>query len=862
MVIDGQHVMELVQRKKMRKKQIILPKLRYENAPEIDTQIRVGFEEEKSILRNDDRNIVLNLSEQFTTERSECKRYKLYGKMKIVFRNLYLGVSYYDYLKERLALYGDGSDGCFAGYLPYDEFAFLRRDLYYETTSGVSVSNMSEFTGFTIITSGTTQHQNITALTAPYHNWNIYLTYVYDHDTSYPIKYTLSGNTIAPLSFVSGDGIPFRVQETISKYILTSPVKHGISQGEYIIINSRNYYVNSVGNENYNSENYVINILKSQLSGVTFNSLITGKRCTNINDISNSTSQYYVHQHKTLTTIGDYILDKVGFESPIWEDERKLLYENFAGIPDYIVEQNRMESVLFDFKEPFTLTGITNNLGYTPTELYVSIIFRNGNGFFNYPPKIGYKFNFHDTWVDEHFDGETSKEISITGQTFTVPPSAIVFTSGETINKGTILHGAFVEYNSKEMKERIISESFHKIVNNSNIFNHGQELSETYYGSSVTNPIGIYYQPHYRFKIRELSPYVEISDAEAVIDNLPENARYFPNEKVWRWRDLYDDGYVDTDGYGTDYPYLNDIHYIHKDINFYLRNEQIYTNKVDGLINFYKRGDEKICMEEIIQVTPSVTPSITPSIMASPSITPTVTPSVTLSATPTVMPTVTPTITPSKTPTVTPSITASPSKTPTVTPSKTPAVTPTKTPTVTPSITVSTSRTPAVTLSISVSPTVIPTVTPTITPSITVSLSITPTMTPTVSPSITPCVRPSLPYNREIYYGVGGPYYLTWLNDLSQACAMMEFWPEGQVPGNIFATNIETSGYTFDIGMKIYSGWTSTGCEVVITGYYIVSEGNPFPIIIHVNDNGVVDQHPVCPSPTPTITPTPTPTHP
>ena len=32
----------------------------------------------------------------------------------------------------------------------------------------------------------------------------------------------------------------------------------------------------------------------------------------------------------------------------------------------------------------------------SPTEVYVSAIFRNGNGYFNYPPKVGYKFNFHN----------------------------------------------------------------------------------------------------------------------------------------------------------------------------------------------------------------------------------------------------------------------------------------------------------------------------------------------------------------------------------------------------------------------------------------------------------------------------------
>jgi hypothetical protein len=571
----------------MEKKQIILPILRYENSPESDTNLRVGFEEEKSLLRTDDRDVILDLSEQFATERADCKRYMLYGKIKMIFRNLYLGISDYGYLKERLALYTDGSDGCFAGYLPYDEFAFLRRDLYREGTPNTSINDLSTFTGFNPIVSGITNnlHQNITAATAPYHNWNFYLTYVDSHDTGYTMTYTLTGGT--SMSFLSGDGVPFRVEDNGIQYTLTSPVIHGISQGEYILINGRYYYVNSVGDAVYNSENYVINILKSQLSGVTFCPpyLITGKRCIDINDKDNTTSDYYVHIHKTLTTINDYILDKVGFESPIWEDERKLIFENSAGVNDVIVDQNRMESILFDFKTPFILSGITNNIGYTPTEIYTSVIFRNGNGFFEYPPKIGYKFNFHDSWIDASFSGNTSFETGLTGETFV--KSGITFTSGTTIPGGTSLYGGFVEYNRKEMKERIISEAFHKIVSNPLIFYHAQDLNSTYSGATPGNMIGLYYQPHYRFKLRELSPYVESSDPNVTIDNLPENAKYFPDEKLWRWRDLYDDGYIDTDGNGTDYPYLNNIHYVHKDINFYLRNEQVYTNKKDGLISFY-----------------------------------------------------------------------------------------------------------------------------------------------------------------------------------------------------------------------------------------------------------------------------------
>jgi hypothetical protein len=238
------------------------------------------------------------------------------------------------------------------------------------------------------------------------------------------------------------------------------------------------------------------------------------------------------------------------------------------------------------------LTGITNNLGYTPTELYTTIVFKNNNGYFNYPPKVGYSFHFHDSWIDKHFDGDTSKETSMTSTPFT--RDGIIFNGGDEISKGTLLTGAFVEYNPKEMKERIISEAFHKITSNVLIFNHGQTLPATYYGATGSNPIGLYYQPHYRFKIRELSPYTETFDTDQIY-NLPENARYFPDEKLWRWRDLYDDGYIDSDGYGTDNPYMNDMHYIHNDINFYLRNEQVYTNKKDGIIDFYTNQNVDDC---------------------------------------------------------------------------------------------------------------------------------------------------------------------------------------------------------------------------------------------------------------------------
>jgi hypothetical protein len=536
-----------------------------------------------------DRDIILDIAKLYDDERNKSVNYKIFGKMNMVFRNMYSGNTEYNYLKERLYLVGDGSNNDFTGFIPYDEFAFLRRDLYRQTTvipTGTTLGG--DYTPETSYV-GSTDHTTITAMNAPYQNWNIYLSYAYTGDTEYQMSYTLTGGTTT--GFTASEGIPFRVTGDTKTFKLTSPVPHGMTNGEYIIIDNKPYYINGVGDEIYDSENYVINLNKSQFTSsdaisLTNTLIVTGKRCLDRNNLTGSTSTYYVRKHKTLTNVGDYILDNVGFENPIFEHERKLLIENSNGDNDVLVERNRPESVLFDFKEPFVLSGLKNNLGFTPTEVFITTIFRNGNGYFEYPPKVGYKFNFHDSWADEHFDGDTSKETNITGSTFT--KSGYTFTTGEPLTIGTELVGDFVEFNKKELKERIISNTFHKIYNPTELFDYGQTDDTIYSGATETNPIGLYYQAHHRVKLRELSPYLETAKTNQIY-NLPENTVYDRDENVWRWRDLYSHGYIDPDGFGTNFPYVNNIHYIKNEINLYLRNERYYTNKQNGVASFNSR---------------------------------------------------------------------------------------------------------------------------------------------------------------------------------------------------------------------------------------------------------------------------------
>jgi hypothetical protein len=581
----------------MEKKTIILPELRYKQSPSEDQQIKVGLESSEELLREGDRTIILDLEEQFSKERNESKKYKTYGKIRMVFRNLYRGTAPYGNLEEYLALHGDGSNNDFSGYLPYDEFAFIRRDTYKENIEIPRVSGSTYGTynpNIDLPAYPKNKHQNISNMYAPYHNWNLYLSYVYSGDTNYQMKYTLSGATktegVNIISFVSGDGIPCRIEDKTTYYKLITPVEHGFNDGEFVnfssesSISGKTYSISSLGDTKFNSEKYVINLNKQQFSGVTLPTLVTIKRCIDDNDITGTTSNYYVHKHKTLTITDEYIMDKAGFETPIFEEERKLLIENSSGENDLIVERNRMESIIFDFKDSFILTGLTNNLDFTPTEIYLSVIFRNGSGYFEYPPKNGYRFHFHDYWIDDHFSGNTSVETTIPYTTGTT--SGVTFTYGSPLPSGTTLTGAFVEYNRSELKERVISESFHRISNPTAIFDYDQDVNVTNFsGATANNKMGLIYQPHYRIKLRELSNYIETSNTNN-IDDLPENVEYFQDESLWKWRDLYDHGYIDDEGNGTDFPFVNGQHYVKSDINFYFRNERYFLNKADGNKNF------------------------------------------------------------------------------------------------------------------------------------------------------------------------------------------------------------------------------------------------------------------------------------
>jgi hypothetical protein len=236
----------------MIKKKIILPTKKFFKADEEDINIRVNLDETEALLRQGDKDIILDIAQLFDDERNESNNYKIHGKLKMVFRNLYTGTTTYAPLKRNLYLNGDGTEALttYPGSLPYNEFAFLRKDVLREVNIPQTGSTLTTFTQNIQLTGTTyTGHTTTTSIDAPYKNWNVYLSYAYAKNSDHPMAYTLTGGTTGlTYNFTAKDGIPFRVTDDGTYYVLTSPVEHGMSQGEYVTLSTTgNTFYSTIG---------------------------------------------------------------------------------------------------------------------------------------------------------------------------------------------------------------------------------------------------------------------------------------------------------------------------------------------------------------------------------------------------------------------------------------------------------------------------------------------------------------------------------------------------------------------------------------------------------------------------------------
>lgn len=543
---------------------------RFKGAPKQDQQMSLPLMQSQKEFVEFDRSVDLNLSTVFDEERQLSFTFRPVTKFMVVFENSYTGSTSYPPFRDNLyytnavsnaaSYYPSGnvpsvpplpinSNIPWDGFPQYSEFDFIRTD--------------NDVQGYTLPPNN---HLNFKSVSATTYNWSHYISYAFTNDYNKQM-YAVQPNTNFSWNWTSGDGLPYIIEvgtNIQTRFIsFRCPVVHGLSVGEFVLL-STNYNGNSffqvasLGDGGSGSENYIFNIQNVGYTGTTFQTLNQGtfKRVINPANSADTISEYYVRKHKILTDSNCAVLTNAGYEQNVYNVKQKCEIKSLT--PDQRKRNSIKEgarSYTLSFNCDVNTLNLRDNQKRPVSELFITTVWR---GYFGWTQKLkqGWKFNtFLDKgnpqiwWDQNNPNSSTSLNQSQYNSLLGNGP----FVYNDLLTSGDTIDGDYCEWNNFEQFERVISMYQHKITYNENWFKLDNTLP-------TTNQYGYFYQPHRTIQIRAFSDYIEEGSSINVV-GIPDYAYYSTTNALFRWRDLYPYGFVDTDGIGVDYPYLNDTHY-------------------------------------------------------------------------------------------------------------------------------------------------------------------------------------------------------------------------------------------------------------------------------------------------------------
>ena len=297
------------------------------------------------------------------------------------------------------------------------------------------------------------------------------------------------------------------------------------------------YDVYSFGDNSFDSEKYIINILninnqiKSSIPSTLKRVIIGGNS-------GETTSRYYIRKHKVIDGGDKLVVTKSGFQRGVFDGNSNIEFSGFTKESNYAYN--------FTLQNEINIEGIVDNHNRPISELYLTIVFKGQSGFFasrNDNMKKGWEFNIlknNMQWWESR-NSESNSDIR-----------AISYFDNEKneffyYDSPNVFDGDFCEYNEYEQLERVVSDFYYKIKH-SPIFNINN------------NEKGYYYKPHNKLQLKVFSDYVETVDKN-LADNVPNYAFYSKVDGQFRWRDIYSVGFFDENNNGINYPFINNSFY-------------------------------------------------------------------------------------------------------------------------------------------------------------------------------------------------------------------------------------------------------------------------------------------------------------
>ena len=552
----------------MNKYTIIPSQLKYQGAPSTDQEVEVSLEQQSQLLTEYDRNSTVSLAQLFDDERQACSIFRPTFKVTYLYSNTYTGTT--TYLPFQYNLYYTTPEESYAsgnwrGFPQYYEFDFFRPNIV-------------------------DQHIVYKAKSAYTYNWTYYLTYPHRNNYDKKLSFALNNSS---LTWTASTGIPFSINKSslngngIVSFECIAP--HGLTIGESVELsfkynNQSTFQVYSLGNGKTGSDVFIFSIFNLGFTGTTFADGKTGtfRRVINAENPTETTSKYYIREHKVITNVEDLIVTKAGFERNVFTEEKKFEFSSITpNNVSRISQKTSSNAYNMTLNYDLDIKNLNDNQQRPITELYLTIVNKGYSGYFNQPYngvglKQGWGFNLTssaNSWWDlTNINSNTNIPVSSYTQT---NGATKTFYYNSDLKYGDVIDGDFCEWNDYEQKERVISKYYQKIKYNQNVF---QTTSV-----SDTNSPGYYYEPHNPMTIRVFSDYVETGDL-AFIDQVPRWSYFSNSDQQFRWRDLYTYGFLDNLGRGVDYPFFNSSQYPYQDIIFRLIPEGInYNNYLLGV---------------------------------------------------------------------------------------------------------------------------------------------------------------------------------------------------------------------------------------------------------------------------------------
>ena len=539
---------------------IVLGSLRYKTSPNVSMYVNVPMEQTQKELVEFDRSVDLSLQQVFLDEREQSNIFRPVTKFTFIFKNQYDGLTNYPPFRDNLYYSNAINNAIIAssnpsiswqGYPQYFEFDFIRND--------------NNNVGYT---QPPNNHLTFVNKSASTYNWTHYMSYAYDNVYDRQME-AIDQETLASWSWVASDGLPFIIKvgndNNGRRISFRCVMPHGLSVGDSVYLSfdyNGDYFfqVSSLGDVGFGSEEFIFNISNVGYTGTTFNQGVTGifKRVISESNSGETMSTYYVRRNKILTNVEDSQLIKAGFEQNIFNS--KVKSEPAVLTPNNLSRTSVKEggqAYTLSFNDDIDITELIDNQKRPLLELFFTTIWKGTFGWTS-PLKQGYEFNLplyngipSPWWDVANTNSNTTIPIG-TYNSQTTPPQG-PFSFQQNLNKGDIIDGDYCEYNGYDQTERVISNLKHKFTFNNLFFTLDTIAPQN-------NQFGYYYKPHNPIVIRRFSDYIEEGSAVNVV-GIPNYAFYSNLSNSFRWRDLYPYGYIDADGIGVDYPFMNGKQY-------------------------------------------------------------------------------------------------------------------------------------------------------------------------------------------------------------------------------------------------------------------------------------------------------------